>query len=58
MTFVKQLAEKTRRGLRGRIEPGRSGGSNCYGYAVVRQGGSDGELNIGIRAFNVQVPDW
>jgi DNA invertase Pin-like site-specific DNA recombinase len=50
--YVKQLAEKTRRGLRGRVEAGRSGGGNCYGYDVVRQGGADGALDIGIRAIN------
>ncbi len=39
--FLKDLADKTRRGLRGRIEKGRSGGGLCYGYAVVRS--MDGE---------------
>jgi DNA invertase Pin-like site-specific DNA recombinase len=34
--FLKDLAEKTHRGLRGRIEPGKSGGGLCYGYRVVR----------------------
>ena len=34
--FLKDLADKTRRGLRGRIEAGRSGGGLCYGYRVVR----------------------
>ncbi len=34
--FLKDLAEKTRRGLRGRVEQGRSGGGLCYGYAVLR----------------------
>lgn len=34
--FLKDLADKTRRGLRGRVEKGRSGGGLCYGYAVVR----------------------
>ncbi len=33
--FLKDLADKTRRGLRGRVEGGRSGGGNCYGYDVV-----------------------
>ena len=33
--FLKDLADKTRRGLRGRVEKGRSGGGNSYGYDVV-----------------------
>ncbi len=35
--FLKDLADKTRRGLRGRIELGRSGGGLCYGYRVTRK---------------------
>jgi site-specific DNA recombinase len=40
--FVKDLAEKTHRGLRGRIEDGKSAGGLCYGYRVVKtlNGGS------------------
>ena len=33
--YLKDLAQKTHRGLRGRIEAGRSGGGLCYGYAVL-----------------------
>ncbi len=33
--FLKDLADKTRRGLRGRVEAGRSGGGLCFGYDVV-----------------------
>lgn len=40
--FLKDLADKTRRGLRGRVEQGLSGGGNSYGYSVVRRLGSDG----------------
>ncbi|WP_264960573.1 recombinase family protein, partial [Neoasaia chiangmaiensis] len=29
--FLKDLAEKTHRGLRGRVEQGKSGGGNAYG---------------------------
>jgi site-specific DNA recombinase len=36
--FLKDLADKTRRGLRGRIEQGRSGGGLCYGYTIVENG--------------------
>ena len=39
--FLKDLADKTRRGLRGRVEAGRSGGGNAYGYRVVRATGHD-----------------
>jgi hypothetical protein len=35
--FLKDLADKTRRGLRGRIEDGKSGGGLCFGYDVVKQ---------------------
>ena len=34
--FLKDLADKTRRGLRGRVELGKSGGGLCYGYKVRR----------------------
>ena len=34
--FLKDLADKTRRGLRGRVELGKSGGGLCYGYRVVK----------------------
>ena len=34
--FLKDLAEKTHRGLRGRVEDGKSGGGLCYGYRVVK----------------------
>ncbi len=34
--FLKDLAEKTHRGLRGRIEDGKSAGGLCCGYRVVK----------------------
>jgi site-specific DNA recombinase len=34
--FLKDLAAKTHRGLRGRVEAGKAGGGLCYGYRVVR----------------------
>ena len=34
--FLKDLAEKTHRGLRGRIEDRKSAGGLCYGYRVVK----------------------
>jgi DNA invertase Pin-like site-specific DNA recombinase len=34
--FLKDLAEKTHRGLRGRVEDSKSAGGLCYGYRVVK----------------------
>ena len=34
--FIKDLADKTRRGLEGRVRKGRSGGGKAYGYRVVK----------------------
>ncbi len=46
--FLDDLADKTRRGLRGRVEIGRSGGGISYGYRVVRalEGQPRGEREI------------
>ena len=47
--FLKDLADKTRRGLRGRVELGKSGGGLCYGYRVRRtmqDGMATGEREI------------
>jgi site-specific DNA recombinase len=33
--FLKDLAQKTRRGLEGRVRQGRSGGGLCFGYDLV-----------------------
>jgi len=41
--FLKDLADKTRRGLQGRIEAGKSGGGLCYGYEVVKKLDAAGE---------------
>ena len=50
--FLKDLARKTRRGLRGRIDQGRMGGGNSYGYDVVREPGPDGLVDRGRRSIN------
>lgn len=50
--FLKDLAAKTRRGLRGRVESGHSGGGNSYGYDVVRRLGPDGLPVTGERTIN------
>ena len=50
--FLKDLADKTRRGLRGRVEAGKSGGGNSFGYDVVRRTLPDGSLATGERRVN------
>ncbi|AFW02935.1 putative DNA recombinase [Gluconobacter oxydans H24] len=50
--YLRELANKTRRGLRGRVELGKSGGGLCYGYDVVRQRDSHGEAICGERTIN------
>lgn len=50
--FLKDLADKVRRGLRGRIEDGKSGGGNAYGYDVVRTFDAIGEPVRGERRIN------
>jgi len=50
--FLKDLAAKTRRGLQGRIEAGRSAGSLSYGYVAVPQVAADGTLVRGARAIH------
>src|SRR5439155_16691336 len=49
--FLKELADKTRRGLRGRVETGKSGGGLCYGYRVVRRL-ENGTVTTGEREIN------
>ena len=46
--FLKDLADKTRRGLRGRVELGKSGGGLCFGYEVTRAK-HDGDATTGNR---------
>ena len=50
--FLKDLADKTRRGLRGRVEDGKSGGGLCYGYDVVKKFDASGEAVRGDRTIN------
>lgn len=49
---LKDLADKTRRCLRGRVEAGRSGGGNSYGFDMVRRLGTDGQAVTGERIIN------
>ena len=51
--FLRDLAAKTHRGLRGRVEAGLSGGGNAYGYQVVRRIGQDGTAVTGERQIDV-----
>ena len=50
--YLKDLAQKTRRGLEGRIRQGRSGGGLCYGYDLVEERASDGSPIRGQRSIN------
>ncbi|MBV1703170.1 MAG: recombinase family protein [Hyphomicrobiales bacterium] len=50
--FLKDLADKTRRGQRGRVEAGKSGGGNAYGYDVVKKFDASGEPVRGDRTIN------
>jgi DNA invertase Pin-like site-specific DNA recombinase len=50
--YLKQLAEKTHRGLRGRVEAGKSGGGLTFGYDVVRTPRADGTFEVGDRRVN------
>jgi len=50
--YLKDLADKTRRGMRGRVEAGKSGGGNSYGYDVVVRVGANGEPERGDRRIN------
>ncbi|MGV6875989.1 recombinase family protein [Pseudochelatococcus sp. B33] len=50
--YLKDLADKTRRGLRGRVEDGKSGGGLCFGYDVVKQFNANGEAIRSERKIN------
>ncbi|MCH9000405.1 MAG: recombinase family protein, partial [Proteobacteria bacterium] len=50
--FLKDLAQKTHRGLEGRVRQGFSGGGIAYGYDVVRETDANGEPVRGKRRIN------
>lgn len=50
--FLKDLAAKTHRGMRGRVEAGKSGGGNSYGYNVLKRTDATGEPIRGEREIN------
>lgn len=47
--FLKDLAAKTHRGIRGRVEAGKVGCGNAYGYRVVREIDAAGKVTTGER---------
>ena len=56
--YLKDLADKTRRGLEGRVRQGRSGGGLCFGYKVVRGPvGRNGNAERGLRDIDPTQAD-
>ena len=55
--FLKDLAQKTRRGQRGSVEAGLTPGGLTYGYDMVRELDAKGELVRGKRAINPEQAD-
>ena len=50
--FLKDLAIKTRRGQRGRVEAGKIPGGNSYGYTIVRRIMDNGSVSTGEREID------
>ena len=50
--FLKDLADKTRRGQRGRVEKGRIPGGKSYGYNLAHSLKDDGQVERGQRTIN------
>lgn len=50
--YLKDLAQKTHRGLEGRVRQGLSAGGIAYGYDIARAIGTDGQPKTGERAIN------
>ena len=50
--YLKDLADKTRRGLEGRVRKGKSGGGLCYGYRVDHKRYEDGSIARGDRRID------
>ena len=50
--FLKDLADKTRRGQRGRVEKGRIPGGKSYGYNLVHSLKDNGQVERGQRTIN------
>ena len=47
--YLKDLAQKTRRGLEDRVHKGKSAGGVTFGYSVVRSMREDGNITTGER---------
>ncbi|WP_339853702.1 recombinase family protein [Roseovarius nubinhibens] len=52
--FLKDLAQKTHRGLEGRVRKGKSAGGVTYGYDVLRTVKPDGSILTGEREINTE----
>mgnify|MGYP001045757439 CR=1 FL=1 len=52
--LLKDLGEKTHRGMSGRVEAGKSGGGLCYGYKVVKRFDPRGEPIRGDRVIDAR----
>jgi site-specific DNA recombinase len=52
--FLKDLADKTHRGLEGRVRAGKSAGGKAFGYDVVRRYSDNGEPIAGDRKINIE----
>nr|WP_154338347.1 recombinase family protein [Paracoccus sp. S-4012] len=52
--FLKDLAQKTHRGLEGRVREGKSAGGKSYGYRVRREVRADGSVTTGEREIDQQ----
>lgn len=50
--FLRQLSQKTHRGLEGRVRAGKSAGGISYGYRLERQLLTDGTLTTGDRVID------
>jgi site-specific DNA recombinase len=55
--YLKDLAQKTRRGLEGRIKAGKSAGGRQFGYDIVRNYDANGEPLRGERKINENEAD-
>lgn len=55
--FLKDLAMKAHRGLRGRVEKGKAGGGLCYGYKVMKKVDANGEPIRGDREIVPEEAD-
>ena len=50
--FLKDLAQKTHRGLEGRVKAGHSAGGRAFGYKIDRRFNPQGEPVAGVRTIN------